>query len=145
MPQPIEEIFGKKIPIIGDTSFFLACAEQRIRLPDSIDELIDDNYQLILLRSIRKEIELLKSKRHEAGLAYEIAIKFSIEFDEKAYFSELPSSTDNILVFVGERLKKFSPIIASGDRQVQKEALERLLPVLTAKNRKIRFVPPGEN
>ncbi|MHA1990521.1 MAG: hypothetical protein ACW981_02385 [Candidatus Hodarchaeales archaeon] len=134
------EILKRYKPIIADTNFFLACLENQVYIPDSIDVIIDQAYKLIVTKSIIREMENLKDKSKLAHQSLKIIEKYAVVLDEKKIDSGFSRLVDEQIVELAVKLIDYSPIIASGDKGVQKKALMNDIPVLTFRNKNLRVI-----
>ncbi|MHA1983973.1 MAG: hypothetical protein ACW967_06440 [Candidatus Hodarchaeales archaeon] len=134
------EILKRYKPIIADTNFFLACLENQVYIPDSIDVIIDQAYKLIVTKSIIKEIENLKDRSKLAHKSLKLIEMYAMVLDEKKIDSGFSRFVDDQIIELAIKLIDYNPIIASGDKGVQKKALMNNIPVLTFRNKNLRVI-----
>ncbi|OLS25460.1 MAG: hypothetical protein HeimC3_14490 [Candidatus Heimdallarchaeota archaeon LC_3] len=135
-----KKIFSQNLPVITDTNFFIACFENQVYLPSSIDIIIDQAYKIVVLKSVIKEINKLIQTSKFAENAMKLVEKYALVIDENLISSDLPTQVDDQIIEIAIKLKIFNPIIASGDRGVQKKAKRYKIPILTFKNKNLRVI-----
>ena len=135
-----KNLFVKNLPIITDTNFFIACFEKQVYLPSSIDNIIDQSYNLIVLKSVIYELKNLIQTSKFAEKSIKLVEKYALILDEKLISSNLSNVVDDQIIEIAIILEPFHPIIASGDRGIQKKAKNNNIPVLTFKNKNLRII-----
>ncbi len=66
--------------------------------------------------------------------------KFALVIDEKLFSSNLPNHVDDQIIEIAIILDSYNPIIASGDRGLQKKAKKNNIPILTFRNKNLRVI-----
>ena len=139
-----EELLKQKISIIVDTNFFLACLEKKIYLPEAIDKVIVQAYQLVLPLAVLKEFEELKlRKKHTlVELAIKISKKHAIMLDENIFLDKIPLTVDEIVIELAQKLAyaNYNIIVASADKKIQQKVQKSHIPILTIIDRRLRVI-----
>lgn len=120
--------------IILDTNFLIYCAKNKLDYFEEIPNLINEEYELVTLSNVIKELEKLKEKAKKykdkisADLALQLIEKNKIR---KVNFKE--GNTDELIIKLSEKSKK--NIVATLDRKMRK-TLKRVI-LINKKNRLI--------
>ncbi|HII85902.1 TPA: nucleotide-binding protein [Candidatus Bathyarchaeota archaeon] len=123
-----EAIKHKKLRIIMDANAFFVPLQFKIDLKNELEELLNRNFELILLSIVKQELTTLARKgspleRKNAEYALKIA--------EKCIYIDLKPSTpalvDEIIVSSAKDLKA---IVFTNDRQLRKRLRDISVPVI---------------
>ena len=113
---------AKAIKIILDTNFFVYCAKQKLDYLDKISEIVNTNYNLIVLSSVLVELEKLsrKLKKLKERDSVKLALKILESYikQDKIKVIKTDKGADETIENLAE---SESLIVATSDRELKKK------------------------
>jgi len=103
--------------IFFDTNFIIYCIQQKIQFIEQLREKIHEKYELIILKSVLNELEMLKSrKKRKEKEAAKTALDLIKSNKNFKIFESAGKSADDILVNFDSK----DSVIATIDKRLRK-------------------------
>lgn len=107
--------------VIFDTNFLIYCAKEKLDYLEEIENLLNENYELVVPTQVIEELEKLKEdKKKKVSLKDKMAIDLALQLIEKNKIKKVipqGKTTDEAIINLSKKDKK--NIVATLDREMR--------------------------